>query len=159
MDTKGLKAIFEYHPATEKTAPMHEQVRKQFLSLAQRMNKLLPESREKSLAITNLQDAMMFANAAIAIHTTDDEPPADEKSKAARKTTAAKSTAAKSASAKKTTAKKATARKSTTQRAAAQQTTPPAPSADAEDPPGATVTPISAPTRQRAKRVVRGAQT
>ncbi len=38
------------------------------------MNSLCPESREKSLAITNLQQSVMWANASIAINEEDKRP-------------------------------------------------------------------------------------
>lgn len=60
---------FSYHPATDVTGPLHNSVRDAALALALRINELCPESREASLALTSVQDAMMWANAAIAIHT------------------------------------------------------------------------------------------
>lgn len=57
---------FKFHPATETTGPQHDQVRTMCLDVAQDLTALLPESREKSLAITKLEEAMMWANAAIA---------------------------------------------------------------------------------------------
>jgi hypothetical protein len=69
MDHDDLRNRFSYHPAT--TAPVgnaHEKVRGLCLTLAFRLDDLLPEGREKSLAITNLEQTMMWANAAIARH-------------------------------------------------------------------------------------------
>lgn len=63
-----LRERFGFHPATEETIPMHEEVRGLCLELARSLNELLPESREKSLAMTALQEAAMWSNAAVAIH-------------------------------------------------------------------------------------------
>ena len=57
---------FKYHPATEVTGPRHDAVRADLLRLAKKMQKDLPAGREKSLVITKLEEAMFWANAAIA---------------------------------------------------------------------------------------------
>lgn len=60
---------FRYHPAdTRERVEAHENVRADITLTAMRLNDRLPESREKSLALTALQEAAMWANAAIAIH-------------------------------------------------------------------------------------------
>jgi hypothetical protein len=41
-------------------------VRAEALKFAEKINELCPDSREKSLAITHLEDAVMWANASIA---------------------------------------------------------------------------------------------
>lgn len=65
---------FGFHPADTKDKQMaHSLVRVRCLELAQFLNDTVPEGREKSLAITNLEQAMMWANAAIA-RDTDDKP-------------------------------------------------------------------------------------
>ncbi len=63
-----LAARFSFHPATETTAPLHEAVRATCLFAAKNIRERTPPSREQSLAFTALQEAMMWANAAIAIH-------------------------------------------------------------------------------------------
>lgn len=68
MDSAELRNRFVFHPATADTAPKHEDVRTEFVDLALFLNGLLPESREKSLCLTALQEGMNWANAAIAIH-------------------------------------------------------------------------------------------
>lgn len=66
MDPKELEIRFTYH------APKHEQnvkygdIRFEAWTFAILLNNLCPESREKSLAITKLEEAVMWANAAIA---------------------------------------------------------------------------------------------
>ena len=60
---------FEYHPATGDKAPAIEHNRAAFIEIALRMTDRLPECREKSLCLTALQEAAMWANAAVAIHT------------------------------------------------------------------------------------------
>lgn len=58
---------FSYHPATdEQTQLMHGAVRVMCLNLAIELNRLVPEGREKALAITHLEEVMMWANAGIA---------------------------------------------------------------------------------------------
>jgi len=60
---------FAYHPATPVTGPKHDDVRRLCRQLALELVDLTPASREQSLALTALQEAMMWSNAAIAIHT------------------------------------------------------------------------------------------
>lgn len=67
MEKKDLENRFSFHPAKdEETKVKHETVRNTCLRLALDINSLVPESREKSLAITHLEEVMMWANAAIA---------------------------------------------------------------------------------------------
>ncbi len=69
MDHADLTRRFAYHPATtDAVRDAHAQMRASCLSLAGQLDVLLPEGREKSLAITNLEQVMMWANAAIARH-------------------------------------------------------------------------------------------
>lgn len=60
---------FKFHPATEVTGPMHENVRDVHRQVAEWVETNVPDSREKSLALTSLQQSMMWCNAAVAIHT------------------------------------------------------------------------------------------
>lgn len=59
---------FKYHPPRNDAARvLHERVRNECRVLAQFLDDVIPdESREKSLAITKIEEAMMWANAAIA---------------------------------------------------------------------------------------------
>ncbi len=57
---------FNFHPADEDTAPLHQGVRQECLRLAEMLDALVPDGREKSLAFTNLEQVMMWANAGIA---------------------------------------------------------------------------------------------
>ena len=67
MDFADLQNRFAYHPATtEEVREMHQAIRHDCLKLSEAINNLCPEGREKSLAITNLEQTMMWANAAIA---------------------------------------------------------------------------------------------
>ena len=60
---------FGYHRATDLTTPMHESVRANFRILALALVDIMPTtSRELSLALTALQEAQMWANAAIAVN-------------------------------------------------------------------------------------------
>lgn len=60
---------FAYHPATEVTAPVHEEVRTRCGELAQWIGENVPGGRHQSLALTALQESMMWCNAAIACDT------------------------------------------------------------------------------------------
>lgn len=63
-----IENIFKYHPPIEGQPERYEAIRGQALLLASVINDMCPESREKSLAITNLQQSVMWANASIAIN-------------------------------------------------------------------------------------------
>ena len=59
---------FAYHrPGPDKVAA-HEAVRARCLELAEFLNANVPDGREKALAITHLEDTMMWSNASIARH-------------------------------------------------------------------------------------------
>lgn len=67
MDRADLTHRFAYHPpAGDETRRAHEEVRELCGDLAQELNERLPEGREKSLAITHLEETLMWSNAAIA---------------------------------------------------------------------------------------------
>jgi hypothetical protein len=66
MDNNDLANRFKFHPATETTGPTHDNVRYHCFTMAEWLNDVLPEGREKSLAITKLEEVMMWSNAAIA---------------------------------------------------------------------------------------------
>lgn len=66
MDWKELSNRFEYHPQSDAKVQDHQFVRDEFWYLADKLNQLLPEGREKSLVMTSLEEGMFWANAAIA---------------------------------------------------------------------------------------------
>jgi hypothetical protein len=67
MEEADLKHRFQFHPADQQnTADAHEEIRASCLRLAGTINELAPDGREKSTAVTKLEEAMMWANAAIA---------------------------------------------------------------------------------------------
>lgn len=67
MDLSDLSHRFQFHPAdAENTKRHHEAIRGVCLDLACEINERAPDGREKSLAITSLEETMMWANAAIA---------------------------------------------------------------------------------------------
>lgn len=67
MDTSDLRNRFTYHPPKDTQPARYEQIRSKAHELAVLINELVPtESREKSLSITNLEQAVFWANAAIA---------------------------------------------------------------------------------------------
>lgn len=58
---------FSFHPAdTQEKRIAHEDVRAKCRALAHHFNQVLPEGREKSLAITHLEEVMFWANAGLA---------------------------------------------------------------------------------------------
>jgi len=68
MNIEELTNIFTYHPPHGDQEVRYDIIRGQAKSLAIHIEKWCPRSREKSLAITKLQECVMMANAAIAIH-------------------------------------------------------------------------------------------
>jgi hypothetical protein len=73
MDRDDLHNRFSYHPATPDTAESYAHLRQMFEALALAVDGQAPDSREKSLAITHLEDALMWANKAIAMTTPVDD--------------------------------------------------------------------------------------
>jgi len=61
-----LEVRFTYHPPREDQVPRYNRLRSIALAFARDLVELTPESREQSLALTHLDQVVMFANAAIA---------------------------------------------------------------------------------------------
>ena len=68
MDRKQLDQIFMYHPPFGTQPQRFLELRSNAKRLASMINAHCPESREKALAITSVQQCIMWANAAIAIN-------------------------------------------------------------------------------------------
>jgi len=67
MDANDLVNRFRYHtPDSEDKKELHGWVRTECSDFAQALNVNLPDGREKSLAVTHLEEVMFWANAAIA---------------------------------------------------------------------------------------------
>jgi hypothetical protein len=66
MDAQELSKRFSYHPPKGDQAKKYAEVREAFTELALLLNDLCPESREKSVAFTELETAQFWANASIA---------------------------------------------------------------------------------------------
>ena len=61
-----VETRFTYHSPTSDQVPKYQSIRDSAKDLAYIISDLAPESREKSLALTKLEEAVMWANAAIA---------------------------------------------------------------------------------------------
>jgi hypothetical protein len=61
-----LLARFTYHPPKGDQPGRYERIRNHGMRLAELVDEECPESREKSLALTKIEEAVMWANAAIA---------------------------------------------------------------------------------------------
>lgn len=57
---------FSYHPPKNDQAPRYQYIRDTARNLALTIVENTPESREQSLALTKLEECIMWANAAIA---------------------------------------------------------------------------------------------
>ncbi|ODM03183.1 DUF7681 family protein [Eisenbergiella tayi] len=57
---------FKYHKPQEGQPEKYERLREEAKELAYSIDALCPNSREKSLAMTKLEESIMWANAAIA---------------------------------------------------------------------------------------------
>lgn len=57
---------FKYHSPKEGQPEKYTQLREKAKELAYLIEELAPQSREKSLAITKLEESIMWANASIA---------------------------------------------------------------------------------------------
>ena len=66
IDFDDLENRFNYHKPDEIKVGQHELVRNECLKLARVIVVTTPEGREQSLAITKIEEAMFWANAALA---------------------------------------------------------------------------------------------
>lgn len=67
MDPADIENRFAFHAATtEEKRDAHTSVRQQCRALADFLNERLPEGREKALAMTHLEEVMLWGNAALA---------------------------------------------------------------------------------------------
>ena len=66
FDEEEVLQRFDFLTPTEGTKPQHEAIRALHKGLAQEILDRVPDSRERALALTHLQDSMMWCNAAIA---------------------------------------------------------------------------------------------
>jgi hypothetical protein len=73
MPTGDVTSIFRHHPPHGDQVERYVAIRSKALDFAKLIQSCCPDSREKSLAITNLQATVMWANASIAIHESNGE--------------------------------------------------------------------------------------
>lgn len=67
MEPADLRNRFTYHPPSDdETIARYANIRRSALVFAQMLNESVPDGREKSLAITHLEEVVFWANAAIA---------------------------------------------------------------------------------------------
>lgn len=67
MTPEDIANRFDYHqPKDAETMSAHESIRLGCRQLAEYINRLCPEGREKACAVTKVEEAMFWANAAIA---------------------------------------------------------------------------------------------
>lgn len=67
MNTERINWDFEHHPPSGPEAvAAHQQLRDVLRNAALVVDGILPDCREKSLAVTHLETALMWANAGIA---------------------------------------------------------------------------------------------
>jgi hypothetical protein len=68
MTDEQIDNTFNYHAPFGDQAERYQKLRLQARNFAYAIQEACPESREKSLAITSLQQTIMWANASIAIN-------------------------------------------------------------------------------------------
>lgn len=66
LQIQWLEKIFSYHPPTVEQISRYQDIRSKALECAKLIFATCPDSRERSLALTNLEQSVMWANAAIA---------------------------------------------------------------------------------------------
>ena len=72
LDDDEVRRRLGYHPATPATTPAFEMNRSRAILVGETWNRTLPPGREAALALTSLQEALMWANAAVATCAGDD---------------------------------------------------------------------------------------
>jgi hypothetical protein len=73
MNREEIADRFTYHPPFGTQTERYEEIRNTAREFALRLEELCPDSRELSLALTHLDEVVMFANAAIARHEKPEE--------------------------------------------------------------------------------------
>jgi hypothetical protein len=68
MDKEDIDNRFMYHAPKLGQMEMYQDIRTLAKELALEIDEVVPEGREKSLAITKLEEAVFWANAGIARH-------------------------------------------------------------------------------------------
>lgn len=72
MSKHDIEHRFDFHPATtEEKQSEHTSVRETLKNAALWVDEKVPDGREKALAITKMEEAMFWANAAIARNNPD----------------------------------------------------------------------------------------
>lgn len=66
MSRADIDDRFDYHAPTPERVAIHEAVREACRQLAHTLDARLPEGREKALALTSVEQSLLWANAAIA---------------------------------------------------------------------------------------------
>lgn len=69
MEPSDIENRFTYHPPDNNDTNKYLLIRARAKELAKLIDEMCPESREKSLAITKIEEAVMWANASIARET------------------------------------------------------------------------------------------
>lgn len=66
MDKQDLENRFTFHPATGDQPLQYQDIRDRARGMADVLNRLCPDGRELSSAITHLEEVVFWANASIA---------------------------------------------------------------------------------------------
>jgi hypothetical protein len=66
MTSDEIRERFTYHPPSDGGAQRHRVLSESFIELAQLVDDVSPDGREKSLAMTSLEQAKFWASAAVA---------------------------------------------------------------------------------------------
>lgn len=73
IEQNDIENRFTYHPPrSEDVATKYVMIREAGKSFAELINEMAPDGREKSLAVTKIEEAVMWANAAIARSSSDE---------------------------------------------------------------------------------------
>lgn len=69
MRYETIENNFRYHPPSDEQVAVYHDLREEGKKLALHIERECPESREKAIAFTKLEEAVMWANAAIGRNT------------------------------------------------------------------------------------------
>lgn len=65
-----IKNGMGFHPGNPDVAPIYNELREEYIALALKVAEIVPNGRDKSLAITHLEDSLMRAIRGVAINLT-----------------------------------------------------------------------------------------